>query len=177
MLDLWYTENHTDEVKFSIKVKKHFYSTKSEFQQIDFFESDEFGTFFTLDGLMMVNEKDEFVLHEIKNYFGFGDVKINIKDHHGTRKEFRVRGLKNLQKIVKFFDEDVSYLDFVFQLSGNQHAMNFRWLENSSKKRIIDGIPDFIERILDKRIDKGLKENDTNKKNYLQTLDEIYTEE
>lgn len=65
MLDLWYTENHTDEVKFSIKVKKHFYSAKSEFQQIDFFESDEFGTFFTLDGLMMVNEKDEFVYHDM----------------------------------------------------------------------------------------------------------------
>lgn len=65
MLDLWYTENHTDEVRFSIKVKKHFYSAKSEFQQIDFFESDEFGTFFTLDGLMMVNEKDEFVYHDM----------------------------------------------------------------------------------------------------------------
>lgn len=65
MLDLWYTENHTDKVKFSIKVNKHFYSEKSPFQQIDFFQSDEFGTFFTLDGLMMVNEKDEFIYHDM----------------------------------------------------------------------------------------------------------------
>ncbi len=64
-LDLWYTENWTDEVKFSIKVKRHIHSEQSDFQQIDFFESDTFGTFFTLDGLMMVNEKDEFVYHDM----------------------------------------------------------------------------------------------------------------
>ncbi len=64
-MELWYTEQHTDTVNFSIKVKKHFYSETSPFQQIDFFESEEFGTFFTLDGLMMVNEKDEFVYHDM----------------------------------------------------------------------------------------------------------------
>jgi spermidine synthase len=64
-MELWYTEKHTDTVDFSIKVKKHFYSETSPFQQIDFFESEEFGTFFTLDGLMMVNEKDEFVYHDM----------------------------------------------------------------------------------------------------------------
>lgn len=49
------------------------------------------------------HEKDELVLYKIKEYFGFGDVKINRTDHHGTRKEFRVRGLENLNKIVEFF--------------------------------------------------------------------------
>ena len=49
------------------------------------------------------HEKDEYVLHQIKNYFGFGDVKINRKDFHGTRKEFRGRGLENLNKIFEFF--------------------------------------------------------------------------
>ena len=64
-MELWYTEKHTETVDFSIKVNKQIYSEKSPFQQIDFFESDEFGTFFTLDGLMMVNEKDEFVYHDM----------------------------------------------------------------------------------------------------------------
>ena len=49
------------------------------------------------------HEKDNEVLKKIKNYFGFGDVKINRKDYHGTRKEFRVRGLSNLNKIIIFF--------------------------------------------------------------------------
>lgn len=64
-MELWYTEEHTDFVRFSIKVKEQLYSGKSDFQQIDFFDSYEFGKFFTLDGLMMVTEKDEFVYHDM----------------------------------------------------------------------------------------------------------------
>ncbi|MDD6085038.1 MAG: polyamine aminopropyltransferase [Oscillospiraceae bacterium] len=65
MLDLWYTENHTPDVRFSIRVKEHLVSYKSEFQQIDVFDSDEYGRFMTLDGLLMVTEKDEYVYHEM----------------------------------------------------------------------------------------------------------------
>ena len=65
MIDLWYTENHQNDTKFSIKVKEHIHSEQSAFQQIDFFVSDTFGTFFTLDGLMMVTEKDEFIYHDM----------------------------------------------------------------------------------------------------------------
>jgi len=64
-MELWYTEKHTDTVDFSIKVQEHLYTSKSPFQQIDFFKSEEFGVFFTLDGLMMVNEKDEFIYHDM----------------------------------------------------------------------------------------------------------------
>ena len=49
------------------------------------------------------HEKDEFVLYKIKDFFGFGSVTTNRTDHHGTRKEFRVRGLENLNKIIWFF--------------------------------------------------------------------------
>jgi len=65
LMDLWYTENHQDDTKFSIKVQEHIHSEKSEFQQIDFFRSKTFGTFFTLDGYMMVTEKDEFIYHDM----------------------------------------------------------------------------------------------------------------
>jgi spermidine synthase len=63
-LQLWYTEEHTKNVRLSIKVKEHLYSEKSDFQQIDIFDSDEFGRFLTIDGLMMLTEKDEFIYHE-----------------------------------------------------------------------------------------------------------------
>jgi spermidine synthase len=65
MLDLWYTENWTEETKFSIKIKEHLHSETSKFQKIDFFDSEEYGRFFTLDGLMMVTEKDEFIYHDM----------------------------------------------------------------------------------------------------------------
>ena len=64
-MELWYTEEHTDNVRFSIKVDEQLYSGKSDFQRIDVFKSQEFGTFFTLDGLMMVTEKDEFIYHDM----------------------------------------------------------------------------------------------------------------
>lgn len=64
-MELWYTEEQTDEVRFSIKVKQHLYTGKSEFQDVDVFESEEFGKFLTLDGLMMVTEKDEFIYHDM----------------------------------------------------------------------------------------------------------------
>lgn len=65
LLDVWYSEFHAEDSRFSIKVKRHLYSETTPFQQIDFFESDTFGTFFTLDGLMMVNQKDEFAYHDM----------------------------------------------------------------------------------------------------------------
>jgi spermidine synthase len=64
-MELWYSENHTEHVKFSIKVNKQLYSGQSEFQRIDVFDSPEFGRFLTLDGLMMLTEKDEFIYHEM----------------------------------------------------------------------------------------------------------------
>ena len=64
-LELWYTEQHTENVRFSIKVNKPLYSSQSEFQRIDVFNSKEFGNFFTLDGFMMLTEKDEFIYHEM----------------------------------------------------------------------------------------------------------------
>ncbi|AIY79176.1 polyamine aminopropyltransferase [Clostridium botulinum] len=64
-MELWYTEKHTEDVKFSIKVDRELYTEQSKFQRIDILESKEFGKFFTLDGLMMVTEKDEFIYHDM----------------------------------------------------------------------------------------------------------------
>ena len=64
-MDLWYSEKHTEHVKLSISVDKQLYSAQSEFQRIDVFESKEFGRFLTLDGYMMLTERDEFIYHEM----------------------------------------------------------------------------------------------------------------
>jgi len=64
-MQFWYTENHTPQVRLSLQVDKQLYSGKSEFQRIDVFESKEIGRFLTIDGFMMVTEKDEFIYHEM----------------------------------------------------------------------------------------------------------------
>lgn len=64
-MELWFSEPHTPNVKLSIKVEHQLYSGRSDFQRIDVFESKEFGRFLTLDGYMMLTEKDEFIYHEM----------------------------------------------------------------------------------------------------------------
>lgn len=64
-MDLWFSEHHTKNVKLSIRVDRQLYSGQSEFQRIDVFDSPEFGRFLTLDGYMMLTEKDEFIYHEM----------------------------------------------------------------------------------------------------------------
>ena len=51
-MEYWYTEEHSENVRFSIRVDKQLYSAKSTFQRIDIFEAEEFGRFLTLDGLI-----------------------------------------------------------------------------------------------------------------------------
>lgn len=65
LMELWFTEEHTKNVRFSIKVDKQLVSRQGDFQRIDVFETKEFGKVLTLDGLLMVTEKDEFIYHEM----------------------------------------------------------------------------------------------------------------
>ncbi len=64
-MDLWYTEPHTKNAKFSIRIDRQLVTRQSRYQRIDVFESKEFGRILTLDGLLMVTEKDEFIYHEM----------------------------------------------------------------------------------------------------------------
>lgn len=64
-MDLWFSEKHTPNVKLSIRVNRQLFTAQSEFQRIDVFESPDFGRFLTLDGYMMLTEKDEFIYHEM----------------------------------------------------------------------------------------------------------------
>ena len=67
-MELWFSERHTQNVKFSIRVERQLYSGQSEFQRIDVFDSREFGRFLTLDGYLMLTEKDEFIYHEMMTH-------------------------------------------------------------------------------------------------------------
>ena len=85
------------------------------------------------------HQRDEQVLHRIQKFFGFGVVTVN----HGDRKEFRVRGLENLNKIVEFFNQ------YKFQTHSKQKSFdvfseimkmmcNIELLRDEGSKRIAD---------------------------------------
>lgn len=122
-LQLWYTEQWTDDVKFSIKVTKHLFSETSDFQQVDVMESKEFGRFLTLDGLMMVNEKDEFVYHEMITHVPMA-VNPNIQrvlvigggDGGTVRDLCHYKGIKKIDMVEidkAVVDASLEYLPYV----------------------------------------------------------------
>lgn len=64
-MELWYTEHHSEHVRFSLKVKEQLFSKQSDFQRVDILDTVEFGRTLTLDGCLMVTEKDEFIYHDM----------------------------------------------------------------------------------------------------------------
>ena len=46
---------------------------------------------------------------------------------------------------------------FDFKLSGELETMNFLWLESAFKKRLQDAIPGFIERKIERDIEKAIE--------------------
>jgi spermidine synthase len=64
-LDLWYQEKHNDQIALGLHVKSVLHSVQSPFQRVDILDTTGFGRVMTLDGLMMVTERDEFVYHEL----------------------------------------------------------------------------------------------------------------
>ncbi|WP_058485697.1 polyamine aminopropyltransferase [Defluviitalea phaphyphila] len=78
-MELWFTEKHIENARFSIKIKKQLFSEQSQFQRIDILESYNFGKILVLDGYLMITEKDEFIYHEMITHVPMA-VNPEIKD-------------------------------------------------------------------------------------------------
>ena len=64
-MELWFDEFHAPDVRHGIRVNRHLYSKKSDLQQIDIFDTPEFGRVLALDGSVMLTERDEFIYDEM----------------------------------------------------------------------------------------------------------------
>ena len=78
-MELWFSEFHTPDVQHSIRVTRHLYSKRSEYQQIDILETPEFGRVLALDGNVMLTERDEFIYDEMMTHVPMA-VHPNIQD-------------------------------------------------------------------------------------------------
>jgi spermidine synthase len=65
MNGLWFTELHGNHYGITIKINKVLKSMKTKFQKLDVYDTEGFGRLLTLDDLVMVTERDEFVYHEM----------------------------------------------------------------------------------------------------------------
>ena len=64
-MELWFSEEHTANVRLSLKVDKQLFSEVSDYQRVDIYESVEYGRVLVLDGRIMITERDEFIYHEM----------------------------------------------------------------------------------------------------------------
>ena len=64
-MEMWFSDEHTDHARLSLRVERQLFSAESEYQRIDVLESTEFGKVLVVDGDLMLTEKDEFIYHEM----------------------------------------------------------------------------------------------------------------
>lgn len=63
----WFTET-SDGYALSLKIKSKLHSEQSACQAIEVFETEDFGRLLTLDGLVMLTSRDNFVYHEMLSH-------------------------------------------------------------------------------------------------------------
>lgn len=62
----WYTEIYpNDGAAFSLKLGARVHEEKTPFQTIAIYETEGFGTLMTIDGLVMLTDRDNFIYHEM----------------------------------------------------------------------------------------------------------------
>jgi spermidine synthase len=62
----WYTEECREHGSaFSLKLKDKVYQEQTPYQLIEIYETESFGTLMTLDGLVMLTDRDNFIYHEM----------------------------------------------------------------------------------------------------------------
>ncbi|MEG0894764.1 MAG: polyamine aminopropyltransferase [Oscillospiraceae bacterium] len=125
-MSFYYTEKHTKDVFFSMKVEKQVYSKQSDFQLIEIFDTNEFGRVLTLDGFLMLTEKDEFIYHDMIVHIPMA-VNLNIKkvlligagDGGAARELLRYNTIESIDMVE--IDEDVviACKEYIPQTAGN----------------------------------------------------------
>lgn len=118
----FFTEFHDKGTGIIFRIKREIFSEKSEFQEIKIFETETFGRMLTLDGLVMLTERDEFVYHEMLVHpaFSFKDKveKVGIiggGDGGTVREVLRYPEVVAVQLIEidrKVVEASLKYLEF-----------------------------------------------------------------
>ena len=69
-MPLQYNEFYHEQTGLTIGLKKLLFSKQSEYQLVEVYETDTWGNLMTIDGMVMLSERDEFVYHEMLTHVG-----------------------------------------------------------------------------------------------------------
>lgn len=155
-MEYWFTEHHTENVKFSVKVDRHLYSNENDLGRVDIFDSLEFGRFLAVDGYIIFTQKDEFIYDEMLSHipmaihkkaekvmvFGSGDGGV-------VRELLKYKSIKQIDLIEinegvveacsKFFPEQAEAFDDERVTIYTENALRFiRHLENEYDIIVVD---------------------------------------
>ncbi|WP_156290200.1 polyamine aminopropyltransferase [Oceanobacillus salinisoli] len=64
-MSIWFTEKQTENFGITAKIKQTYVSERTDFQELQMVETEEWGNMLILDDMVMTTEKDEFVYHEM----------------------------------------------------------------------------------------------------------------
>lgn len=64
-MPLQYNEYYNERTGLTVGLNKLLFSKQSEYQLVEVYETDTWGNLMTIDGMVMLSEKDEFVYHEM----------------------------------------------------------------------------------------------------------------
>lgn len=70
-MSLQYNEFYHERTGLTIGLKKLLFTKQSEYQLTEVYETDTWGNLMTIDGMVMLSEKDEFVYHEMIAHTAF----------------------------------------------------------------------------------------------------------
>jgi spermidine synthase len=142
---LWFTEAHTPDVRLCIRAERQIFSAESRYQRIEIFQSPQFGRFLTLDGLVMLTERDGFIYHEMMTHPAFA-VRPDIRhvlvvgggDGWAVHELIRYNGVERI---------DVVELDEMVVHAARGHLMHAASAFDDSRVRLFiqDGVA-FVRR-------------------------------
>ena len=82
----WYTEIHADAGSaFSLRIARKLHDEQTPYQRIEIYETERFGRLMTLDGLVMLTDRDNFIYHEMMTHPA-------LFTHHNPKKVLIIGG-------------------------------------------------------------------------------------
>ena len=153
-MELWFSEFHTPDVQHSIRVTRHLYSKRSEYQQIDILETPEFGRVLALDGNVMLTERDEFIYDEMITHVPMA-VHPNVQDvlvigagDGGVVKELaRYESIRSIDLVE--MDADIYYDQLGKDMRVEPIPEDMVDLANEYREKLMDAVSMFDEEIME----------------------------
>ena len=115
-LDLWYTEEHSKEAKFSIKVLRQLYSVQSPFQKIDILESNE----------LKIPDKTNLLMFDLLD--GISTLQKDIEN-------LEIKNVSMKKIIVSSYGIKMASTIGIFEMTGEQYILNEIYQSGAGSKK------------------------------------------